>query len=149
MFDLFKRIKSYFRTNKKYRQESQQWNEAYSDLQVQIARLEKDSTSPSKVIEAVLGRGIEWYDYKSLSGDGRRQYFEDAQKFLRNKTIGNEINHIVSDLVQKGIITSLDSKELRDMQMTINGVELLRTRLAGIENPEKPEPSEEDLHSAV
>ena len=118
------------------------------------ARLHKEvellkPSSPEKVIENILQRGISWYDYRELAEAKRVTYYSDAVNVLENNTLKNEINHLLSDLVQHIAKKSTDFQEVRDLRMTINGVELLRERLSSIENPLKPENPDEDLHSSI
>lgn len=126
----------------KYVQELIKSRDEYRDTL--LAHCDADTEEPittpvsaSEVIAQVMNRGIKWFDYNSLSFTEKRQYYADIQSVLRNKSLTNEINHIIADTVEFIAKSASSFVEVEKMRMQINALELLRERLESIENPEK------------
>ena len=113
-----------------------------------IARLHHELREPRYVAEAIMGRGINWYNYEELPYDQRMLYYNNAQSVLRNETFQNEIKTIFSDWVNHLATQSKDWNEVRDIRAMMNGVDMLRKRFAEIKNPEK-QVSKENIHEAI
>jgi len=110
--------------------------------------IEKPVGDPTLVVEQVLGRGIEWFDYNELSQSDLQAYYQNAQLILKNPVFTNEVSRIVADCMKWALREAKDFDSVRDMRMNINGIELLKERLGAIPNPLKVV-NEEDLHSAI
>jgi len=104
--------------------------------------------SPTKVIEVIMGRGIDWFDYHKLDKNGWRDYHGDARAALMNKTLQNEIKHITADFIEHIAKRSKDFKEVEILRANINAFEVLKERLEKIENPEE-KISKDNIHDAV
>lgn len=102
----------------------------------------------SAVVANVLDRGIDWFDHTKLSREKRLKYFTDAQAALRNETLQNEAKHIIADLVEHIAKQTRDFREVENLRMTINGIQLLKERLESIPDPNKEE-SRDDLYNAI
>jgi len=114
-----------------------------------IKELNKDRESPSAVIEAVMRRGIVWYDYTELQKDKQAIYYKDAQEFLKNETIMNERKHFINDLVQEIAMSSENFEDVRDLRMTINGIETFFERLDDILDPSEPPKTEKTSQDMI
>lgn len=111
------------------------------------------------VVNRILDRPIEWVDWKSLPEDARLQWSNDARSVLRNRAFislcgkvveqANKTNgELVKVLIESGVRYSETVQQMKDIRMTINGIELIR------ENLEKmlyqvDEPTMDDIHSAT
>ena len=92
---------------------------------------------PKFVVEKLLRRGITFFDNDSLPYAEKKQYYNDARGALRNKTLMNEINHMVADTVEHLAKSSQNFEEVERLRMSINFAALLQERLANIQDPEK------------
>lgn len=111
------------------------------------------------VVNHILDRPIEWVNWKALPPEARLQWSNDAVAVLRNRAFislcGRTIDRedktngeLVKTLIESGFRHSETVEQLRNMRMTINGIELIR------ENLEKmmyqiDEPTMDDLNAAV
>lgn len=102
----------------------------------------------NEVVNAVIGRGIKWYDYNELKPDLRNLYYQQAQSVLKNNTWINELNHFSADLVHYIAKEAKDFDEVLMNRAMIVAIESFRERLAGIPDPSK-EVSQDDLHNAI
>jgi len=99
--------------------------------------------SAEKVIDKILKRKIEWFNYDLLEGREKEEYYKKTQEILNNPIFHNEIKHFFADVVQHIAKTSKDFEEVRDLRMTMNGVEALLERMERIQNPLKQESVDE------
>ena len=100
------------------------------------------------VIQNILDRGIEWYNYEELQDSDRQTYYSNAQNIIKNPVFENEINHYVADLVKEIAKNAPDFKTVRDLRMSINGVEAFKERLESI-SFDKKQVTTDDLHSVI
>lgn len=84
---------------------------------------------PEKVIEKIIGRGIGWYDFEELQIDKKLEYINKAKEIVENPVFLNEINCAVTDVIKEIALKSQDFDQVKDLRMTINGLELLKERL--------------------
>ena len=84
---------------------------------------------PEKVVEKVLNRGIGWYDFETLPNDRKLEYIKKAKEIVENPVFNNEINSAVADIVREIALMSQDFSQVKDLRMTINGLELLKERI--------------------
>lgn len=98
-------------------------------------KTQKPQGSPEEVIEAILKRGIKWYDYKELDFASQLSYYNNAVLARNNEVLVNEVKHALSDLVTHIANKSQNFEEVRDLRMTMNGMQLILDRLESIEKP--------------
>ncbi len=99
-------------------------------------------------IEALLGRGIEWYDPSKLDYEAQVSYWNTARSLLDNDVLMNEFNHYVADTIEHGVLQSKDYQELYGVRMSINGAKALIERLKEIPDPRTHE-THDDLHALI
>jgi hypothetical protein len=106
-------------------------------------------TSPTKVIEAVLRRGVNWYDFEKLDLQKQVTYYNDIQLVLQNQAYMNEVNHFLADLIEE--VAKSDSEHNRDkmLRYSINGIQVLHERLGDIQDPRAKEPTKDTIHDVV
>lgn len=115
-----------------------------SDIEIQ--QLKKDLENPKKVIEAVMGRETKWIDYENLPENKQKEYFASIESMKMNvafrSLFGYEDEHgercngqIVKDFIE-GSVESQDFQQMRDIQMSINGVEMVWTNINSIIDPD-------------
>lgn len=114
----------------------------------EIDALKAKASSGIACIEALIGRGIEWYDPSKLDYDAQVSYWNTAKSLVGNDVLQNEANHLIADLTKEGMTASKDYQHLYGLRMSINGIQTLLERLGEIPDPRKKE-SAEDLHSAI
>lgn len=105
-------------------------------------------SDPKKIVESCFHKGIEWYNYEEQAKELHKKYFDEAQMILNSNVFNNEKNYLVATGAEHALLESLTPQQLRDFQMTINGLELLQTRLEEIKDPTKEE-SKNDIHAGV
>lgn len=89
-------------------------------------------------IEAVLGRGIDYYDPSKLEYAEQVAYKDKAKEVLKNETFLNEIRHLEANWVEFCAKGAKTFEEVNSMRMCINALELLQERLNTIPDPRKP-----------
>lgn len=112
------------------------------------AKLHYEMREPKYVVEAILQRGINWYDYESLPYAERVIYHANAQAISRNETFQNEIKYLLADWINHLATQSKDFAEVRDIRAMMNGIEMMRKRFMEIKNPEK-QTSKNTIHEAI
>jgi len=119
------------------------------ELRAEINRLKHKST-PEIVVEKVMRRGIEWYDYNDIKDiNQKRDYYHDAQNVLKNPVFINEIKHLLADQVEFIARDSQSHEDTMNVRMTINAIDLIKERLESIYDPDKNKPSTNNLYSAI
>lgn len=119
-------------------------------LKARVEKLESHICTPESAVTQVLKRGISWYNYEELDLGKQAEYWSRAQDILRNPVFENEVHHFEADLVQHIAKQAKDYGEVRDLRMTINGVETFQQRLQHIKNPTRVESVDEDsLHEPI
>ncbi len=119
--------------------------------QAMIMNLEsqyKDAVAGKTCIEAVLKRGIDYYDSTKLPYADQVTYMQRGQDVLKNETLQNEIRHLEADWIMYCAKDAPDFAAVRDMRMCMHGLDLLLDRLSKIPDPRKPV-QEDDEFSAV
>ena len=86
-------------------------------------------SGPEGCIEAVLKRGVSYYDPSKLEYAEQVAYKERAREVLKNETFQNEIRHLEADWVEFCAKGAKTFEEVRDMRMCINALELIVARL--------------------
>lgn len=137
-------------------------NEVYK-LNKQIKDLK---TNPQRAVEDILGREIKYIDYNTLTDDGRLAIYNEAQLLLKNRVFqslvgkvenGSKINgEIAKNIIEQISRYSKSFDEVRDLRMTINGVELIRQYAEQIQDPRKQKEnvttdpfSEENIYNSI
>ena len=102
----------------------------------------------SKIIEGIIKRGIEWYDYTKLDKGAWHEYRNEALRIAKSETFNNEINHYITDLMKFMAYESKDFDQILHTRTAITVLETLLERLSSIEDPEVKE-SKENIHEAI
>lgn len=112
-------------------EDNKNWATAYKELEQKVG-------NPATVVEMILRRPIKWYDYEQIIDVVEREkYKRGAEDLVRNGILINEKNAFISDLIQHIAKDSVDFQEVRDLRMSINGVEAFFERLESIQSPEE------------
>lgn len=96
-----------------------------------------------KVLEQVIERGLDWYDYEKLDKAHQQIYFSDANQIINNSTFNNELNHYMADLIKEcatmeGTPLGTDKLiKLTNIQFGIVVLETLKERLGSIKDPKE------------
>lgn len=109
-------------------------------------RASAEAASGIACVEAVMKRGIEWFDYANLDFDAKLTYYNDAQSILKNWAFVNECDRLKADWARFCMAEARDFEGVRDMRMCVNALELVVERLGSIEDPRKRE-SKDELHA--
>lgn len=112
------------------------------------------------LVDHVLGRPIEWVDWRSLPHEARLQWGNNALSVLRNPAFvslcgqaldaekGKTNGELVKNIIESGFRHSSDYEDLKDARMTVNGIELVREKLEEMLYSEQ-ESTQEDLYSGT
>ena len=146
----------YLKTNKQLREELEEVKEMLAeerDIAVDVATdaIASEARATSQVVlEKVLKEGVVWYDIKGKSEEEQRVYYTEAQAFLKSAFVNNEVKKLIADLISKIAVDSESFKEVKDIRMTINGLQLLIDRAGDIEDPDAiPGPTTDNIHSTL
>lgn len=114
-------------------------------LKTEIDRIEgewyaliKRCENGQQCVEAVMGRGIDYYDPAKLEYAEQVAYKNSASEVLKNAAFQNEVRHLEADWVEFCAKEAKDFGAVRDMRMCINALELIQARLASVPDPRKP-----------
>lgn len=94
-------------------------------------------TDPKKVIEEIIGRKIDWYDYQNLDRGAWKLYYNDAQYILNSDVFNNELNHYMTDLLKFIGVESENFEQVLHTRTGMTVLESFKKRLADIQNPDK------------
>ena len=101
-----------------------------------------------EIIKEIIGRGIEWYDYRKLDKGVWREYKNNAHWIAKNETFNNEISHYIADLMKFMSYESKDFDQVLHTRTAIIVLETLRERLSSIEDPDINK-TKENIHEAI
>lgn len=93
---------------------------------------------PANYIEALLKRGIEWFDYHKMERSLWSTYYADAQIIANGEVFNNELNHYIADLIKFAANETKDFSAVMNVRTAIVALETFKKRLEDIENPLKP-----------
>lgn len=144
MFNIFK-IYSYYKDSQEKGPLLEQLAKKQKKIIEEQRRFQSD---PKKIVESCFERGVEWYDYEEQAIELQKQYYDEAQIILNSRVFNNERNFLVATGAETALLEALSPQQLRDFQMTINGLELLKNRLEEIRDPNKEE-TKNDIHAGV
>lgn len=118
------------------------------ELNLELVQLSAARDDGTAVIEAVMQRGIEWYDVGSQDFQTQFAYFNDAQAMLKNPAFINECNHLRADWARFAVAEAKDFDAVHAVRMSVSALELLTERLQSIPDPRRNEVSE-DPHALI
>lgn len=110
-------------------------HEEIRKLKTQVAILEDKQSDPVAVVEAVMNKKVKYFDMTKLTLAEQTQYFSEAQSALRNPVLENEKNYLIELFSRWALEEAPDFSGVRDMRMTINGIEMFWKRLREIPDP--------------
>jgi hypothetical protein len=146
---MINKIKQWFKTNISLRKQIYDLKRKNENLDQAYKDLWKEALNPVKIIEKIMQKSIEWYDWNEIKdGNDKAEYINEARKILDSEVFKNETNAIISDIIKHIATTAKDYDEVIDLRMTINGLELLKERLERIHQPVDTE-TKEDLYSNI
>jgi hypothetical protein len=118
-----------------------------------IKEMSSKLSDPRKVVGALYANGIKWFDASEMTKDGRRKYYKDCQMILNSMAFNNIRNYLIATITQSCIkehnpIDGLN--RVRDAQMTINGMELLKDEFESFPDPDAtPDEPLEDINQML
>ena len=101
-----------------------------------------------KYLEKVLGQRLSFFDYHKLDQGRQQEYFNDAQYIIKNETFLNEINHLISTIVQNTVINAENFEQVQNARTSILILEQFIRNLESIEDPRK-ETSKDEIYDAI
>ncbi len=113
-----------------------------------ISEQKRYSRDPKKIVENCFKKGIKWYDYEEQAIELRKKYFQEAKSILDSDVFNNEKNFLIATGAEQALLDAMEPQQLRDFQMTINGMELLQNRLEEIKDPTVQE-TKRDIHAGL
>lgn len=134
--------------NAKFLKEKTDAEAKVHSLERENGQLKEEKKNPEKVVEAVLSAKIQYIPLEKMTAAERAQYFGEAQALLRSDVLKNEINYLLDSWGQWALVGAQDFAAVRDMRMTVNGMQLLLERLKSVPDPNMKH-TEEDLYSGL
>jgi hypothetical protein len=119
-----------------------------SSLRLRLVQEMAKVGDPKEVLKKSFPN-LEWYDYNDLPPQERLNYYNEAQAILRTKIFHNEISRLKATLAVDTIMDAVKFEQIRDYQMTINGLELLKQTLESIMNPNKLPDLDDDILAPI
>lgn len=145
---MLEKIKIYFLSRKKFLARKDEVEKIVKeDYRLMDAAMGK--TTPELVLEKVMKRGIEWFDYDKLDNNRKKEYYNDIQAVITNGSFINELNHLVADQVEYIAREARNWEEVMSVRMTINAVDMIKQRLESVPDPKQPLPSMDDINEAI
>lgn len=107
------------------------------------------SSDPEKVIEAILKRGIRWYDWEKLDLPKRINYFNQIKSVMHSEAFLNEIQHFKGDLIEEVAKSEADHNKDKMLRYTINALETLMERLGEMQEPTDTRPTQDNINDVI
>jgi len=117
-------------------------------LRLQLAEANNRIGDPKEVLLKIFPN-LEWFDYNDLPIKERINYFNEAQMILRTNIFNNEFNRLKSTMAVDLSLNAVKFEQIRDYQMTINGIQLLKEVFENIENPNKLPELNDDILAPI
>lgn len=114
-----------------------------------IKKLETDLKDPRKVLEAIMERDLNFYDYEKLEGQDKLNYYLDIQRVLTNKAFENEVKSHMADMIQEVAVSQDEEHRDKKLRFSINGLKCFLERLNDIQDPRKDEPTTDDIYNPI
>jgi len=116
-------------------------------LKSQIQGLEVALKDPKEVLKAVLSREIKWIDFDELDYPNKKRWVNAVEDLKQNAVFRSLFGYqdlynekvnglLVKNLLEAGLIESQNWQQVRDVQMTINGIELIWKYLDDMIDPD-------------
>ena len=136
LYNPFKRIKELIEDNRGLANECMRLSEEYAK-----------KLKAEEVMMMVLGRGINWYDYKELGFADHVAYWNDVQSILKNNALMNEYNHFVAELI-KEMAKDMNIEQIKYARFGVVALESFLQHLKEINNPDTNETTNE-IHESI
>lgn len=134
-------------SRKKYLEDQKKIRDLNNKLKIEKEILNKTDTkkNPQNVIEDILGKNLEWFDYLELAPSERSKYILEAQQILSTTVFENEINYLFTSWMKWCLEQSKNFEDIRDIRMNYVGIDLFRKRLKSIIEPVNEAKITEDI----
>lgn len=96
--------------------------------------LDCDNFSLEDVVKNVIGRGIDWYNYKEMGFAEQVSYWKDIQSILSNNAFMNEYNHYMAEYI-KEMAKDMNVDQIKYARFGILSMESFIEHLKCINNP--------------
>lgn len=103
---------------------------------------------PKKVIEQIISRDIQWFDYRKQDMAFWQTYYAEANQIANSEVFNNEIHKYIEDLMKFMAYQAENFDQILHTRTAIVTLETLRDRLKSIENPNKLE-FNDNPHEAI
>lgn len=90
---------------------------------------------PNKVVEQIIRRGTDWYDYTKLDKQAWRNYYNDAQIITKSDVFNNELRHYITDLIKFITYEAQSFDQVLHTRTGIIALETFAQRLQSIQDP--------------
>ncbi len=150
---MFEKFKIFKRQNEELISKELQIKVLLQDLkraQKGILRLEEkiqNLSNPRIMLETIIVKGIEWYDFAELNKGLMDEYRAQAELLRQNPVFTNEINFLIANYGKKSLMEAITVEENRDMRISATTLAALRERVNEIPKPEKKNKEIKDPHS--
>ena len=121
-------------------------NRGLANALMEMAESSKKRISPETVVNEILGRGIDWYDYKDLGFAEQISYWNDTQSLIKNNVLMNEYGHFLATMI-KEMAKDMNVEQLKYARFGIVTMEAFLEHLKQINNPDKMETTKEIYES--
>jgi hypothetical protein len=157
--DFFNREKEILKLKEeiKFLKKSYKLNELAYTSTIEEYQEKVSKMSANVVLENMLKREINWFDYEERDADYQKEYFNNAKQILENPVFLNEFNAFVVDMT-KAVLTETDDDRLLKgdedklllIKYSLNGLKAFEERIKSIKIPDKFENFKiEDLTEAI
>lgn len=131
-----------------------------SELRIQLEQEQDRPPQPTPTLQDLLEEelgGIEWFDYNELDPPQLDEYHRQATYILRSNIFDNELNFLKSNWGKQALLEAHNkSKENNEIQEHIQkmswmvlGIHSFKERLKEVPNPNKPQPTTDNLNASI
>lgn len=145
---MLEKIKIYFLSRKKFLARKDEVEKIVKEDYRLMNNVMSKATS-ELVLEKIMKRGIEWFDYDKLDENAKKRYYADIQAVIKNGSFINELNHLIADQVEYIAREAKNWDEVMNIRMTINAVDMIKERLESVPDPRQPIPSMDNIDEAI
>lgn len=113
-----------------------------------LVKARNDLKDPIKVLESIIDKKIEWYDYKKLNKQQQTEYYNDIQMILNTEAFNNELQHFMADMLKTNLLDTKDFNQVMNIRTAFVTLESLKDRFAKIENPSEIK-TKDDIYNPI
>ena len=108
---------------------------------------------PKFLVQLLLDREIQWYDYSNLEKQRQHAYYQQAQQLLENEVFNNGLDFLKKNEAFWLLAEADNQDDINKSRWFVSALELFRERIKEINSPYQNDPNtdldDEDKYSSL